>query len=476
MADEQHNLFNHIPGNLFSVLAGPLKEVHAGLLMIIYGQYRKTIYTLNKDMVIDLLCEYLESLDEGALLDLEEDEEYRELSRSVRERANHMLRKLTEAGWLVQEQYYDYSFKITIPDYALALLEVFHKTCSGYRMEFKGRVLSIYQNLTGEDGLSYIALHQSAEDTQELIDGLKRLNHSIKRYTEKLMEAADARSILAQIFDEYHNKILGEQYFRLKTSEHVSKYRIRILAKVREWQSNRTEIMHQAKIMVTEKQTENPVQGENQIYDWLGFIESSFLQMDEILEEIDRRNAQYARAAVERLRFQLQQGKGMEQKLAVILSYLARKVQVLGEKGETPAEVINSIGLFPQRVVDENSAKLPPRKSSPHTPRVQETREVDPGTREKKLAKFRRRVKEEITVQQINDYVGEMMDEGRSLPLAELPLQTREQWVKLIYIILYSNSKRAEYTLIGPKRVQVPLEEGAIEVPGLIVKRKEGSR
>lgn len=179
MSIDKQNLFGHIPGNLFSVLAGPLKEVHAGLLMLVYKQYQKTIYTLNKDVLIDLFCEYLESLDEKSWVAVKEEDEYRELARNVRERANHFLRKLTDAGWLIQEQYYDYSFKITVPDYSLALLEAFNKTCTGYRMEFKGRILSIYQNLTGDDGLSYVALHQSAEDTLELINGLKSLNHSL---------------------------------------------------------------------------------------------------------------------------------------------------------------------------------------------------------------------------------------------------------------------------------------------------------
>ncbi|MBS4031231.1 MAG: hypothetical protein KGZ63_07425 [Clostridiales bacterium] len=183
------NLFDHIPGNLFSILAGPLKEVHAGLLMLVYDQYRKTIYTLNKDVLIDLFCEYLESLDEEAWFAVEEEEEYKELARNVRERSNQLLRKLVDAGWLMQEQSFDYSFKMTVPDYALALLETFHKTSTGYRMEFKGRVFSIYQNLTGDEGMSYIALQQSAEATLELKNGLTSLNHSIRRYTEKLLEA-----------------------------------------------------------------------------------------------------------------------------------------------------------------------------------------------------------------------------------------------------------------------------------------------
>ncbi len=475
MPENETNIFHHIPQNLFSVLAGPLKEVHAGLLSLVYEQYRKTIYTLKKDVLVDLFCDYLETLDESAWLAVEEEAEYRELARNVRDRAHQFFRKLVDAGWLIQEQYYDYSFKITLPDYALALLETFHKISTGYRMEFKGRVLSIYSNLTGEEGMSYVALYQAAEDTRELIDGLKSLNHSIKGYTEKLLDAADAHSILSQIFDEYHSKVLGEQYYRLKTSEHVSKYRTRILAKVKEWQSNRTEIMNQARVMVAEKQVGTPVQGENRIYERLTFIEDSFLQMDEILEEIDRRNAQYARAAVERLRFKLQQGRGIEQKLAVVLNYLAREVRSRGEKQETPFETNKVIGLFPQRVVDESSPKSPPKKGRPHNPLPLAANEIERELREEKLARFRHRVKEEITVKQINEYVQQLLQDQASLPLEKCPLGTREQWIKMIYIILYSSSRRAKYALKGPRGETVSINGGALEVPNLVIERKGDS-
>jgi uncharacterized membrane protein len=54
-----NRLFAHIPDNLFPVLAGPRKELHAGLLFLVSGQYRRTIYTLPRETVIDLFCEHL---------------------------------------------------------------------------------------------------------------------------------------------------------------------------------------------------------------------------------------------------------------------------------------------------------------------------------------------------------------------------------------------------------------------------------
>ncbi|GAW93201.1 Wadjet anti-phage system protein JetA family protein [Calderihabitans maritimus] len=465
-------LFLRIPPTLFSVFAGQLKEVYADLLLLVYEQYRRTIYTLPRELIIDLFTEYLESLDE-AVWHLEEEEYQEEVAKSARERAFQLLRRLVDAGWIVQEQHFDYTFKLTLPDYAVGILETLDKIRTGYRMEFKGRVLSIFQNLTGEEGFSYVALHQAYESTGELIDGLKRLNHSIKHYTEKLLEAEDARAILSQIFDEYQVKVLGEQYYRLKTSEHISKYRTAIIRRVRDWQSNRPQILNQAALMVEEKQAPDRLTAENMIYGWLDFIEKSFTQMDELLEEIDYRNALYARAAAERLRFQLRHGRGIGNQLSTVLAYLAELARRWGEKALTPEEISRYICLFPQRVVDEFSPKKPPAARQPHRPEPLAAISVSTEVRSKKLSRFGKRVAQEVTVEQINHYVKRILGDRETMPLHEVPLETPDQWVRLIYIILFSRSRRALYRLEGKRGETVTLKGGQVEVPNLVIKRKE---
>ena len=464
------NLFNFIPENLFSVLADPLKELHAALLLLIYDQYCRTIYTLPRETILDLFCEYLETV--SGPQEWPEDEWERQSVYSTRDRAGQLLRKFIDTKWIVQEQHYDYSFKISLPDYALFLLETMDKIRTGYRMEFRGRVLSVYQNLTGEESMTYIALQQAQESTSELIKGLTSLNHSIKKYTEKLLEFKDPHAIISQIFDEYQTKILGEQYYRLKTSEHISKYRTGILSRVKEWQTNRAEIISQAARMVEEKQVESRIEGENKIYGWLDFIEDSFMSMDEILEEIDRRNSQYARSAVEKLRFQLQQGRGVEQQLVILLRGLARQARQKGEQEEASGEVARVIRLFRQQVADEQSIKIPSREKKVHAPQLLQLVELERELRDNKLERFRQRVREEITLDEINRYVETLLYERENLPLSEIPLQTRENWVRLIYILLYSRSRRAGFALAGERGGTVRLKKGTIELPALALQRK----
>lgn len=473
--NSDNKLFAQIPENLFSVFTGPLKELHADLLFLVYDLYRRSIYTLPKEAIIDLFCEYLET---AAVMDWPEDEDElepggRDSDRSIRGRANQLFRRLDEAGWLDQEQSPDYSYRVTLYDHALALLETLDKIRKGYRMEYRGRILSIYQNLTGEESLSYVALQQAHEATAELIDGLKSLSHSIKKYTAELLEMKEPRDILSHIFDQYFSEVLGEQYYRLKTSEHISKYRTGIITRVKQWRPNRPAITEQARLMVEEKQAAGSLPAENLIYEWLEYIEESFGSMDEIIGEIDRRNVQYARAAVEKLRFQLRHGKGSEQSLRRALRYLSEEARRRGEREEVAPDIGRFIRLFPQRTVDETSIKTPARHRREHVPQPLRIQELSGQTRRVKLDRFRERLREEITVEEINCYVEELLAGQEELPLSAAPLYAREQWIKLIYIILYSRSRRASYLLAGERGKTVALRRGTIEVPALSLKRKE---
>ena len=52
-------------------------------------------------------------------------------------------------------------------------------------------------------------------------------------------------------------------------------------------------------------------------------------------------------------------------------------------------------------------------------------------------------------------------------------MRTREQWIKLIYILLFGRSRRARYLLGGEHGKTVSLLGGSVEVPALILKRKD---
>jgi len=465
--------FSQIPENLFSVFSGSLREIYIDLLFLVYGEYQRRVYTLSREDIVEIFTQYLESLDERDW-QVEEEHLLEEVAKNARERAFQLLRRLVDTGWFNLEPEPDYTFRISVPDYAVILLDAMDKIRTGYRVEFRGRVLSIYQNLTGQEGFSYVALQQAYESAVDLINGLKSLNHSIKNYTEKLLETDDVRSILNQIFDEYQANVLGDQYHRLKTSEHISKYRIGILKRIREWQSNRPEIYNQSEMMVKEKQAADRGAAENILYEWLEYLENCFgEEMDKLLREIDHRNARYARSAAERLRLKLHGEKGKGQDIFTVLYYLGELAREQGEKTLTPDKISTALALSPQAFVDSQSPRKPPVRRQPHKPQPLPATPISAEVRKQKLARFGARIAQEITVEQVNNYVLEMLAGRDECPLEQLPLETSDHWVKLIYIILYSRSKKARYHLEGQRGETISVKGGTAEIPNLVIKREE---
>ena len=148
-------------------------------------------------------------------------------------------------------------------------------------------------------------MQQAFENTLDLINGLKELNHNIKQYTEKLLEQENAKEILVQLFDNYGEQVLGKHYYRLKTSDNIAKYRMKIITKAREYRHNNEIIKLQAERMVQLGFVRDIIDGENQLYDWLEAIENAFINIFDLLTEIDDKNRKYHRAAFAQVNFHL---------------------------------------------------------------------------------------------------------------------------------------------------------------------------
>lgn len=473
------SIFENIPENLFSPLASSRREIYSDLLFIVYEQHKRTIHTLDREGVIDLFSEYMEERKDVLIEDNSSetnslDESLDEITeKNAREKAQIFLRRLIDFGWFIQEQNHDYTFRISLPDYSFFLLESLEKIKSGYRMEFQGKVLTVYQNLTGEDGSSYTAIHQAKEITEGLMNGLKSLNHSIKLYTEKLLKTQKPREIIEQILVDYYEEILGDQYYRLKTSEHISKYRAGILKQVRDLKHNRGEVINQAELMVRGKYVKDRVEGENMLYDWLEFIEENFQDMDDILNEIDNRNRRYVTSALQRLEFQMAGKNKSQEKIKEALKHLASLAKNNGEKQETPQEINALIHLYPQQTVNDNSPKNPPTERKEHNPTPVKTKKINKQSRQKNLARFKRRVREEITVKDINEYVKDYIGAKDSIYLHKFPRHTKNDWIKLIYIILYQNSNHADYKITGRRKEMISLDDNTVHIPYQMVTLKD---
>jgi uncharacterized protein (DUF2164 family) len=460
-------LFSYIPDGFFSIVNGKYKQLYIELLQEIYGLYQDSISLMDKDILIDLFCDVVE---QQKLL-LEDDEELLDFKTS-REKANYFFRKLRDAKWVIEEQMMDYTWKVAVPDYALTMLYTFERITSGYQEEYRGRILSVYQHLHGEGKESYISLKQAYENTTMIVTGLKQLNYSIKQHTEKLLEQTDVYDVLHEFFFDFEEKILGTYYYRLKSSDHVSKYRVKILEAIQNWQFDHKRILNQSEQLLIDQVFKELHQAENQIFSWLDTIEKSFNQMDELLNEIDNRVKLYTRAAEQRIKFYIRNTSGVEEKVNDILIDISHKIQETSPTKIVNQVINNLLPLYRQRFLDEKSWKLPYQAKPKQKPSEVDNTKVDGVEKKNKINKMIQKSKQGKTVEQINQYLYSKSNGKREIPIEELPLTTDDDWLSLIYALIFTESKKSIYGLSKRENEERVKHQG-ITVPKRSFVRKE---
>lgn len=468
------NIFERIPENFFSILSTKLKHLHTDLLFLIYQQYKSSIYVIERDVIIDYFVEYLETHPVTTLEGDEETSSSAPLPKETRALAFHFLNKFIEHGWVELEQQADWSYKVIIPDYAIRILDTFEKIALGYQMEFRGQVLSIFQNLTGSEGYRYIAIQQAFETTDALLNGLRELNHNIKRYMEDMLASTSIKELLHHLFVVYKERILDTHFYRLKTSEHISKYRTQIIRRAEDMLYNRMVIEEQAQLMVDDRMAKSTQEAVQTIDNWLEFISASFRNVSELENEIDSRNQKYVRAAERRVSLLYNNSGNLAAQIGSILSFLSSLIKNGKGKEELSAEFSQFIQLFQQEIMDIKS----PSVVRSANPKIAQTPldiiEIDEEKKRQKLIELRERAKEVKAVEQMNDFVKTLLRSRRDIHMSDFPMENSEDWLNALYTVIRSTSKNSVYQIKMENSPEKLVKVSVGKIPNMKVKLKEG--
>lgn len=468
------NIFERIPENFFSILSKKLKHLHSELLFLIYQQYKSSIYVIERDVIIDYFVEYLETQPVSTIESDDESDSTTPLPQETRALAFHFLNKFIEHGWIELEQQPDWSYKVIVPDYAIRILDTFEKIALGYQMEFRGQVLSIYQNLTGAEGYRYIAIQQAFETTDALLNGLRELNHNIKRYMEDMLATTSINDLLHQLFVVYKERILDTHFYRLKTSEHISKYRTQIIRRAEDMLYNRTVIEEQAEQMVNDRLAKSTHEAVQIIDNWLESIATSFRNVSELENEIDSRNQKYVRAAERRVSLLYNNSGNLAAHIGSILKFLSSLIRNGIGKEDLPAEFSQFIQLFRQEIMDIKS----PSVVRSTNPKIAQTPldiiEIDEEKKRQKLKELRERTKEVKAVEQMNEFVKTLLSGKRDIHMSDFPMTKSEDWLNAIYTVIRSTSKNSIYKVEMENDSKKLVDVSVGKLPNMKVKLKEG--
>ncbi len=463
-------LFDVIPQNFFNPLASPGKVVYWECLCRLFEvTNRQLSFGIERDVLVDELQYYFDS---EMAADTMEWEEADSGSMSSRDKANFILRRLENYGWISVETDYSYVQRVNFRDYAIQIMKTLLAVADEKKTEYQGYIYTIYNLARAGLESPGIGLLQIEENTDALLTGLKSLNANIKHYIDELTKHSTVSEILDALLNDYYSNVVDKAYHRLLTSDNVSKFRPEILERL-EAHSRSERYLKKASAEIASLREISEEEAREQVFSILHEVIDAFRRMDDILSEINKKNSQYQRAAINRARFLLSSSDDVRGQLKEILSYLNDRItekrldyNAVYELEETD----RLIRIFSWEYLDTDSLYAPIEGRTEFVPEQIEISEPDRALREEKRRKMRERLDRVLSPQKINSYVDEQLGERKQMYASELPLDEGDTFIRLIYIRLYGQRKNMNYELEPKQRI----EKDGFRFRDFVICRKEG--
>ena len=447
-------LFDVIPDRFFSILSSKNKEIYSDCLFILFNQYRgNTSFGIDREIVVQIFIDYFEGLEEVGIFQ----EEDANLS-TVREEANFIIRKLEECGWIDMETTNSYKQIINLTDYSVSMLETLEKIVKSENLEYQGYVYTIYSILFGSENTQYnVMIDQVYENTMKLINGLKTLNSNIKKYIDRITQQKTSEEIMKLHFEGYAQEIVDKAYHRLKTSDNVSKFRPRILERLDEIKRDKEYLELASQQDVDMERVKTLEESKEKIMGQLNDIIYVFENMDDTIHEIDRKNTQYIRASLTRVKYLLNSSKDIEGQINEILKYIIKKTKIedIDLKDGGLDEVNKMFEVFPQSFIDNKSIYVSNEgKKSFEPQKIDKDKFLSKEERQKLIQEIQEKKKTRLSRGNIDKYVLELLGDRRVLNASLLPTENKKDFIKIIYILVYSKSRLVHYQV---KRLDKPV-------------------
>lgn len=435
------DIFSIVPENYFSILSSPNKFMYIKIISLIYSLVQNGLsYGIDKEILVDEIEDYLNAIN-YQLVDEEEEE-----IKNNRDRANSLIRRLIDTGWIYPENTSDYKVIINFHDYSITILESFIKIADRESLEYQGNIISIYTLLYSNEK-SGIVIKQVYENTKGIISGLKSLNANIKKYMDRLTKQKTPEEIMEEFFGNYTKEVIDKSYHRLKTSENISKYRPRIIEKLREDLDNNEFIESAAQFYKEDREIEDINDAIILVKEIINNIIEAFEEFDDIMEEIDTKNTKYIKAAVTRAKFLLNNSKDITGNIKNILSYVNAQYKELelNLSKDYLEEITAIFTLYSYNYIDENSLYIANEGKKSFKPNKLEKVTISEEERNKKLQEFKDKQEKQYSIKKVNSIVLNMLEGREYFNTSEIDVNNIDDFIEIIYIRLYGNSPLAKY-------------------------------
>ncbi len=443
------NLFQIVPENFFKPLTSKYKNTYIDCLLLIYNTYKSELsFGVDKEIIIAELENYFDS---ASITEMIFDEDDHEIARDSRAKANAIIRRLKDSGWIEYELANDFKVKVNLFDYAATTIESFQKIIKNEELEYQSLVSQIHATLLNRDGYSkpyeYI-IKRVLENTEELMVGLKKLNTNIKKYIDAITNEKSAGEIVQDFFI-YHKDIGSKAYHRIKTSDNISHFRSSIIENLYAI-LNDQHLMHRAVQGYIElEQIADQVEAQDLLRSKILSIIAAFRNYDDIIAEIDYKNAKYIGSAVARAKFLLTNTNNAEGKISKILAYLADEFNAddtINLNDDVDDALLGIFNIFPQGFIDSDSLYVVPISRKMSLPEaLGDNLGLSDAERALRKLALQERSKNRFSRKNINQYVETILHEKRAVLASTLPLESKRDLIRVIFISLYGRDKKSIY-------------------------------
>lgn len=442
------NLFQIVPEDFFKPLTSKYKVTYIDCLRLIYSTYKTELsFGVDKEIIVSELEQYFDS---EPVVEMIFDEDDNEVARDSRAKANAILRRLKDSGWIEYELANDFKVKVNLFDYGATMIESFNKIIKNEEMEYQSLVSQIHATLLNQDGYAkpyeYI-IKRAIENTEELMVGLKKLNTNIKKHIDAITNEKSAGEIVQDFF-VYHKDIGSKAYHRIKTSDNISHFRSAIIEKLY-GVLNDENIFRRAVQGYMEIEQVTHDEAQDSLRSKILSIISAFRNVDDIILEIDYKHAKYIGSAVARAKFLLTNTNNAEGKISKILAYLSDEFNAddsLNLHDEIDNDILGIFNIFPQGFIDSDSLYVVPISKKISLPEALGDK-LGMSEEERALRKLalQERSRNRFSRKNINTYVDGLLKENKAVLASTLPLESKRDLIRVIFISLYGRDKKSIY-------------------------------
>ena len=434
------NIFDALPSNFFIIMTSTNKELYYECLKIIYDIYNSRMgFDITRDEVISAILEYLDQHD-----DVVRNEEGGTITQ--KERANYILQKFEDCGWISVETSNDYVDLINFKVHALTMMEAMLKICnedwsdednlSQPVFEYRGYLFSIYSLLNNpnvkEHGLMLKQVHHLA---CEFVSEIKKINLKLKSYIEKIARQKEIKDLM-ELLVEYKTQLVDKSYQRLKTYDNVDRYKQRIIDSLENLLNDdillgniREEYMQSYEMGYQEA-------NYNAVHDIDEIIEI-FSGLDDLIADIELKNKIYVNSTITKVKFLLNNETDILGKLNYIMKYI-KDYQKSDER--LSKELAPLFNLCRQEVINTESLYSPKVNYKSFTPTtILPPEEIDLDDLQNK---FLQEFDLEFSEDKVIAFVVDKLKYEKRFKASDLFMNkpTEENLIRLLYILVYAST------------------------------------